>query len=106
MVNSTKAESQNALRALMVQVGKLSPKEQYEGDQKYLILTFLGNECIVIDQKLLSDVAQKLDSNFEKVISTQNTFLESCHRVQMDESQLEGQISDILNKLIDNFEGT
>lgn len=92
VVNSSKAEMQNGMRALMVQVGKLSRKDdtQYE----------------VIDQKLLSDVAQKLDTNFEKVISTQNTFMESCHRLQMDESQLEGQISDILNKLIDNFEAT
>ncbi|XP_044752656.1 uncharacterized protein LOC123312344 [Coccinella septempunctata] len=92
VVNSSRAEMQNALRALMVQIGKLSPKDntQYE----------------VIDQQLLSDMAKKLDSNFEKVILSQNTFLESCHRLQMDESQLEGQISDILNKLIDNFEGT
>lgn len=72
----------------------------------YTSFTIIQYFLSVIDQKLLSDVAQKLDTNFEKVISTQNTFMESCHRLQMDESQLEGQISDILNKLIDNFEAT
>ncbi|KAK9869726.1 hypothetical protein WA026_003463 [Henosepilachna vigintioctopunctata] len=90
--NSTRVELQNGLRALMVQVGKVSNNEdsQYE----------------VVDQKLLSDMSQKLETNFGKIIDTQNSFLESCHRVQMDESQMETQISHILNKLIDNFSDT
>ncbi|KAF5281259.1 hypothetical protein FQA39_LY05145 [Lamprigera yunnana] len=86
--NLSRNEQQNSLRALMVQFGRLSGKEAVQND---------------VNNKL-EEISKKVDTNFEDILLTQNLFLESCHRVQMDEAQIESQISVVLNKLIDIFE--
>ncbi|KAF2904883.1 hypothetical protein ILUMI_01300 [Ignelater luminosus] len=91
ITNLTRNEQQNGLRALMVEVGRKPEKQGVQSDSS-------------IDNKKLQELSEKIDSNFENVMIAQNLFLESCHRVQMDESQLESQISIVLEKLIDIFE--
>ncbi|KAL3282397.1 hypothetical protein HHI36_005582 [Cryptolaemus montrouzieri] len=88
VTNSTRTEIQNGLRTLMVQIGKRTNKEnEHTGDSR-----------------ILSEMKEKLDSNFETIIATQNSFVESCHRLQMDEPQLEKQIGDILQNMMDKFD--
>uniref|UniRef100_A0A6P7H0I0 Uncharacterized protein LOC114349339 n=1 Tax=Diabrotica virgifera virgifera TaxID=50390 RepID=A0A6P7H0I0_DIAVI len=87
IVNSTKVELQNGVRSLMIQIGKLSHKD-----------TALVSG---VDYK---DLDKKLTANIEKILTNQDVFLESCHRLQMDESQIESEISVMLNKLIDMLE--
>nr|XP_023016162.1 uncharacterized protein LOC111505568 [Leptinotarsa decemlineata] len=89
VVNSTKDEMQNGVRALMLQIGKLSNKEidiPLDSSNRY------------------EEFEKKLNDNFEKILTNQDVFLQSCYRLQKDESQIETQISDILNKLIDMLE--
>lgn len=45
-----------------------------------------------------------MEKNFDTVKDLQRDFLDSCQRVQMDQSQLETTISHALGKLIDMFE--
>jgi low affinity Fe/Cu permease len=87
ILNSTKTEIQNGLRALMVLIGKISNKEPPQSDESQI-----------------NKLNEKIDSNFEKVFFAQNLFMDSCYRLQMDESQIESKISDILEKLIETFE--
>lgn len=56
------------------------------------------------DTKTLEEISKKMDSNFQTVLQTQALFLESCHKVQIDESQLEEKISTVLDKLLAVFE--
>lgn len=87
VVNATKAELQNGLRSLMIQVGKIPPKSnEFNTGADY------------------QELDKKLSTNFEKILTNQDVFLESCHRLQMDESQIESEISVMLNKLIDMLE--
>ncbi|KAJ8929737.1 hypothetical protein NQ314_017552, partial [Rhamnusium bicolor] len=88
VVNSTKIEVQNGVRSLMLQIGKLSNKEN----------------AIPTESNDFEDINKKLTTNFEKVLTNQDLFLESCHRLQMDESQIESEISNMLEKLIDMLE--
>ncbi|RZC34953.1 leucine-rich repeat-containing protein, partial [Asbolus verrucosus] len=88
IINSTKTEVQNGVRALMVLIGKISNKEQLPQ----------------ADESPIDKLHEKIDANFEKVFSAQNLFMDNCYRLQMDESQIESKISDILEKLIDTFE--
>ncbi|XP_031342957.1 uncharacterized protein LOC116170595 [Photinus pyralis] len=83
-------EQQNSLRGLTVQLGRLSGKPHFQVDSQ--------------DYSKLDELNKKIDENFQNVMLTQNMFLESCHRVQMDEAQIESQIGAVLNKLIDTFE--
>ncbi|KAJ8958799.1 hypothetical protein NQ318_019557 [Aromia moschata] len=87
-VNGTRIEVQNGVRSLMLQIGKLSSK----------------NTSNVLGSSGVNEINKKLTTNFEKILSNQDLFLESCHRVQMDESQIESEISDMLEKLIDMLE--
>ncbi|KAJ8976650.1 hypothetical protein NQ317_009114 [Molorchus minor] len=89
-INSTKVEIQNGIRSLMLQIGKLSGKDN-------VIPVPVGSNGI-------AEINNKMTSNFEKILSNQDLFLESCHRLQMDESQIESEISDMLEKLIDMLE--
>lgn len=42
-----------------------------------------------------------MEDNFKNIMATQNLFLESCKRIQMDETQLETKISTVLEELLD-----
>ncbi|CAG9863376.1 unnamed protein product [Phyllotreta striolata] len=87
MVNNTQIELQNGVRSLMIQIGKISQKsDDAEAETNH---------------KELEDI---MTANFDKVLTNQEVFLESCHRLQMDESQIESEISVMLNKLIDMLE--
>ncbi|XP_056645609.1 putative leucine-rich repeat-containing protein DDB_G0290503 [Diorhabda sublineata] len=87
VANATKIELQNGLRSLMIQVGKITPKSnEFNTGADY------------------QELEKKLSANFEKILTNQDVFLESCHRLQMDESQIESEISVMLNKLIDMLE--
>lgn len=57
-----------------------------------------------VDQGQIEKLKEDIDSNFKKVFSAQNLFMDSCYRLQMDESQIESKISDILEKLIETFD--
>ncbi|XP_063914188.1 uncharacterized protein LOC135130682 [Zophobas morio] len=88
MINSTKTEVQNGMRALMLLIGKISNKEHLPQ----------------ADESQIEKLKENIDANFEKVFSAQNLFMDSCYRLQMDESQIESKISDILEKLIETFD--
>ncbi|XP_017783217.1 PREDICTED: uncharacterized protein LOC108567332 isoform X3 [Nicrophorus vespilloides] len=90
VVNSTRSEQQNSLRSIIVQVGRLSGKPNVLSDGQ--------------SDSELRNLSDKLDANFEMIMMLQNQFLESCHRVQMDEAHIETKISEILEKLIETFE--
>lgn len=106
VLNTTKIENQNNLRTLMLQLGKLAPKESTF--RKYLKPkrnSFITNLFAAFsDEPKLVELGEKLDTNFGKLLLKQDLFLESCYKLQMDESQLETKISDILEKLISTFE--
>ncbi|XP_066156363.1 uncharacterized protein MCAP_0864-like [Euwallacea fornicatus] len=87
VTNASRIESQNGVRALMLQIGKTS-KGSSPG---------LSNN----DKTSVESLKKALNLSLEKIISNQELFLESCHRVQMDESQIESEISTLLGKLID-----
>ncbi|KAG5900145.1 hypothetical protein JTB14_012818 [Gonioctena quinquepunctata] len=89
VMNKTKEEVQNGVRSLMLQIGKVSNKE---------------NDIPLGTSGDYDKFEKKLDDNFEKILTNQDVFLESCHRLQMDESQIESEISVMLNKLIDMLE--
>lgn len=59
---------------------------------------------VISDGNKLTELREQFDTNFEKLLLKQDLFLESCYKLQMDESQLERKISDILEKLISTFE--
>lgn len=61
-------------------------------------------KCKILAQQNLTKLEEKFDTNFAKLLLKQDLFLESCYKLQMDESQLERKISDILEKLIITFE--
>ncbi|XP_066259221.1 putative leucine-rich repeat-containing protein DDB_G0290503 [Euwallacea similis] len=88
VTNASRIESQNSVRALMLQIGKTSSKGSSPG---------LSNN----DKTSMESLKKALNLSLEKIISNQELFLESCHRVQMDESQIESEISTLLGKLID-----
>ncbi|KAJ8916252.1 hypothetical protein NQ315_016392 [Exocentrus adspersus] len=88
VANNTKTEVQNGVRSLMLQIGKLSSKE---------------NDVTPGDSSL-EELNQNLKKNFQRILTNQDVFLESCHRLQMDESQIETEISAMLEKLIDMLE--
>lgn len=90
--NLSRNEQQNSLRGLTVQLGRLSGKPQIQSDFS------------AYDHGRLEELEKKMDENFQHIMLTQSMFLESCHRVQMDEAQIESQIGIVLNKLIDIFE--
>ncbi|XP_050306770.1 myosin-7-like [Anthonomus grandis grandis] len=86
-VNATRIEVQNGMRALMVQIGKSS-----------------GKVIPVNDINPEESWRKYVNISLEKLLLNQDLFLESCHRVQMDESQIESEISQTLGKLIDMLE--
>ncbi|KAH1013881.1 hypothetical protein HUJ04_002807 [Dendroctonus ponderosae] len=88
IANSTKSELQNGIRALMLQIGK--------GTGKGIISAN--------DKNAMESLKRGVNLSLEKIITNQELFLESCHRVQMDESQIESEISMMLGKLIDMLE--
>lgn len=57
-----------------------------------------------LENEQMGKLTEKIDMNFEKILSTQNLFIDSCYRLQMDESQIETKISLILEKLMETFE--
>lgn len=57
-----------------------------------------------LDKTSLDSLKKSVNLSLEKIITNQDLFLESCHRVQMDESQIESEISVMLGKLIDMLE--
>ncbi|CAG9771375.1 unnamed protein product [Ceutorhynchus assimilis] len=87
MTKSTRTEVQNGVRALMLQIGKLP-----------------GNGKLNNDKLSLESLQKSVNISLDKIITNQELFLESCHRVQMDESQIESEISVMLGKLIDMLE--
>lgn len=104
MSNSTKNELQNGIRALMLQIGKGTGKGiisangmTFPNSNKQYILN-------VSDKNAIEALKRSVNLSLEKIITNQELFLESCHRVQMDESQIESEISMMLGKLIDMLE--
>ncbi|XP_018568018.1 uncharacterized protein LOC108908462 [Anoplophora glabripennis] len=87
-VNNTKTEVQNGVRSLMLQIGKIPNKE---------IVTSPGDNS-------LDEINKNLKLNFQRILTNQDVFLESCHRLQMDEAQIESEISVTLESLIDMIE--
>ncbi|XP_060516898.1 uncharacterized protein LOC132696205 [Cylas formicarius] len=85
VVNSTRIEIQNGVRDLMVQIGRTSTKANF-------------------DQPCSGTQEKDLNQSIEKILTNQDLFLESCHKVQMDESQIESEISVMLEKVVDMLE--
>ncbi|CAG2058222.1 unnamed protein product [Timema podura] len=54
-------------------------------------------------QRRFSDLGRKHESSFQTLIMTQNLFLESCHRIQQDEPQLENKLTLVLKKILDTI---
>lgn len=48
----------------------------------------------------VQELTRRVDSNFQLVITSQNLFMENCHRLQLEEPQLESKISIILEKIL------
>ncbi|XP_044267176.1 uncharacterized protein LOC123012980 isoform X2 [Tribolium madens] len=88
VINSTKTELENGIRSLMILIGKISPKDNAPQS----------------DQGEIEKLKNEIDSNFKKVFYAQDLFMDNCYRLQMDESQIESKISDILEKLIETFD--
>lgn len=73
-----------------------------------LILQFVSVNNVIkslnvigsIIQKKFSNINQKIDSNFNNTILAHNLFLESCHRIQLEEPQLETKITIVLETLL------
>ncbi|XP_022902244.1 putative leucine-rich repeat-containing protein DDB_G0290503 [Onthophagus taurus] len=89
VTNQSRYEVQSGLRALTIEVGRMA-----------------GNHHLVDNSKgreKLEELEKKMDNNFNSVMSAQNTFLESCYRVQKDEAQLESKIGEVLEKLLETF---
>jgi hypothetical protein len=52
-------------------------------------------------QRRLNELGRKFDSSFQMLMLAQNLFLESCHRIQLDEPQLEGKLTQVLERILD-----
>ncbi|KAF7264502.1 hypothetical protein GWI33_023132 [Rhynchophorus ferrugineus] len=87
VANSTITEVQNGIRSLMLQIGKIS-----------------GKEPLNSADNAFDSLKRSINLSFEKILANQGLFLESCHRVQMDESRIETEISSMLGKLLDMLE--
>lgn len=100
VTNLTRKEIQENMKNLLAKFGNTftSYDSQNDGTLEIVIDSFTNTL-----QRKFSEIGRKMDSNFQNVMLTQNLFLESCHRIQMDEAQLENKISLVLEKLIDSF---
>lgn len=58
----------------------------------------------VLGSTQYEDLDKKMTDNFNKILMNQDVFMDSCHRLQMDEAQIETEISVMLEKLIDMLE--
>lgn len=61
-------------------------------------------ENLILDIDRFQEIDAKLTTNFDKILMNQGLFMDSCHRLQMDEPQIEREISTMLEKLIDMLE--
>jgi hypothetical protein len=72
----------------------------------YLWVIFTGSMDIALDtlglvQRRLNELGRKFDSSFQMLMLAQNLFLESCHRIQLDEPQLEIKLTKVLERILD-----
>lgn len=108
-VNNTNIEVQNGVRALMVQIGKIPSKEILtpSGIIGDTFRHFLRKICLMtnfLGTNSLDEIINNLKTNFQRILTNQDLFLESCHRLQMDEAQIESEISVTLENLINMIE--
>ncbi|CAH2005423.1 unnamed protein product [Acanthoscelides obtectus] len=50
------------------------------------------------------DIKRALATGFEKVLANQQEFIKGCYKVQMQEPQIESEISDMLERMLDMLE--
>ncbi|XP_075234018.1 uncharacterized protein LOC142331790 [Lycorma delicatula] len=48
----------------------------------------------------VQELTRKVDTNFQMVLTTQSLFMENCHRLQVEETQLEFKLSLVLEKIL------
>ncbi|XP_021932424.1 uncharacterized protein LOC110835983 isoform X2 [Zootermopsis nevadensis] len=97
--NATRRELQDGIRTIAVQMGRRgliqSDRDRQEGSMD-IALDTLG-----LVQRRLNELGRKFDSSFQMLMLAQNLFLESCHRIQLDEPQLEGKLTQVLERILD-----
>ncbi|XP_023704622.1 uncharacterized protein LOC111862963 isoform X3 [Cryptotermes secundus] len=97
--NATRRELQDGIRSIAVQMGRRglvqSDRDRQEGSMD-IALDTLG-----LVQRRLNELGRKFDSSFQMLMLAQNLFLESCHRIQLDEPQLEMKLTKVLERILD-----
>ncbi|XP_014253700.1 putative leucine-rich repeat-containing protein DDB_G0290503 [Cimex lectularius] len=59
------------------------------------------DKVLSVFHKRLNDIQRKLDNNFQNIASVQSLFLDSCQRIQDDESDLDTMVTEVLEKILD-----
>ncbi|KAJ9574153.1 hypothetical protein L9F63_008409, partial [Diploptera punctata] len=94
--NATRRELQEGIRTIALQIGRRglfqSDRERQEGSMD-----------IGLIQRRLNELGRKFDSSFQMLMLAQNLFLESCHRIQIDEPQMETKLTRVLEKILDTI---
>ncbi|XP_044742911.1 reticulocyte-binding protein PFD0110w-like [Chrysoperla carnea] len=96
MVNSTKKECQDNARTINTLNRKTTNLNQNLSNDINKLLNGIGG---MIQKKFLH-VNQKIDSNFNNTMLAHNYFLESCHRIQLEEPQMEAKIVNVVETLL------
>nr|CAD7264983.1 unnamed protein product [Timema shepardi] len=102
LCNATRREVQDGFRSLIVQLGRRG-LFQSDHDNHYTSLELSMEALADLIQRRFSDLGRKHESSFQMLIMTQNLFLESCHRIQQDEPQLENKLTLVLEKILDTI---
>lgn len=74
---------------------------QYDSNSDSLEVTMDALAGLV--QRRMSELGRKLDSSFQMLMLGQQMFLESCHRLQLDEPQIEAKLTQVLERILDTI---
>ncbi|XP_069674236.1 putative leucine-rich repeat-containing protein DDB_G0290503 isoform X2 [Periplaneta americana] len=96
--NATRRELQEGIRSIALQMGRRGLFQSDRDRQEGTVDIALDTMGLV--QRRLSELGRKFDSNFQMLMLAQNLFLESCHRIQLDEPQLETKITKVLERIL------
>ncbi|KAL1131456.1 hypothetical protein AAG570_011073 [Ranatra chinensis] len=91
--NHTRKELQEYVKTFMM--------EYKDAESSETFIEVAVDSLASIIQRKISDLHRKMDNHFERVVTTQTMFMDTCHRLQDDEPQLEIKISLVLEKILD-----
>ncbi|XP_049767783.1 uncharacterized protein LOC126101140 [Schistocerca cancellata] len=98
--NATRRELQDGLRSLSRRGAFHADREKQDtvGSLQESMDVLAG-----IVHRRMSELGRKLDSSFQMLMLAQNLFLESCHRLQLEEPQLEAKLTAVLGRILDTL---